>query len=80
MAETNALGTGACKMYGTTENENKKLWGKVLQLFFSNKIDSVATGCLQCGNLIEINCKHKIYTEFQGQFEKRNIKYLISYF
>ena len=48
--------------------------------FFSNKIASVATGHLQCGNLIEINCKHKIYTEFQGQFEKRNIKYLISYF
>lgn len=45
--------------------------------FSSNKIASVATGDLQCGNLIEINCKHKIHTGFQGQFKKRNIKYQV---
>lgn len=67
-------------MYRRTENEKKSCEEKFHNFFFSNKIASVATGCLQCGNLIEINCKHKIYTEFQEQFEKRNVKYLISYF
>lgn len=58
----------------------KSSWEKFRNFFFSNKIASVATGDLQCGNLIEINCKHKIHTGFQGQFKKRNIKYHIRYF